>query len=108
MFVFNEHCSRDSQGTLMADGTHALRSCAQAVRTLVDTGHSYDAGVCGFAGPIDAEAGGLRLVFDGRSPAPSVILTSQGGEIEVTGLPAIETVSAAWRDAAARARRMSR
>ena len=79
---------------------------AQAVRTLFDTAHSFDAGAAGYDCPTPPEEGGFRVVFDGRHGIPSVILNGSDGEIVVTGIQAIHELADALLDAEKMANRM--
>ena len=93
----------------MPDGTtlpQIARREPCAVRTLLDTAHRYDAGVCGGDGVAEPgiDPGGIRLVFDGRSVS-SVEFTATDGQ--VVGLAAIQAVADAWMDAARMARRQA-
>ena len=83
-----------------------FRTDGAAFRTLLDTAHRYDAGVCGYDQPAQpGEPDHLAVHFDGRGSIPSLIINGDG-EVQIHGLAAIEAFLDAVMDAASRARRM--
>jgi hypothetical protein len=85
---------------------HSKRE-TMAVRTLLDTGHEFDANACGFTERTPPEAGGLRVLIDGRGSEPVLVITTQDGEATIRGFGPIRELCTAAMEAESLARRMS-
>jgi len=94
-----------------ADGTQAARIALReqaAFRTLFTTEHRFDAGVAGFDYPCEPGTdGGFAVHFDARHSIPTLVINGSDGEVQITGLAAIQAFVGAAMDAERMARRMA-